>query len=255
MTTNGTAPWPVFRELVELGLRDVRVSIHACDPRTFGRITGAPEAFGAVVDTLRRLVRLRDESVPDLYVMANCTVTDENIGQLPELVDFLVGLDPDDIKLVSVVQWSPERLAELQETYARELLPRLLGLVSPDRHPILRYRLPDLFTRRLRGFVGAEGCAPVSPCCFLMLDDRCVDGADYYPCNIYLRERGRPLGDHREDPAELARDKTLRFVRETDVRTDPICAGCCPDVVREYNAFVWALLRDGDAEPRSRLVC
>jgi len=257
MTTNGLAPWARYEALVGLGLRDVRVSLHAADAERYGRITGAPKGFARVVETIRRLTALRERAVPDLYVMVNLTVNEQNVRQLPSIIATMQALDPDDIKPVAITQWSGARLAALQAEYAREILPALSAQVRPDRHPILRYRLASLLTRRLRGFAGAgaPGRVPASPRCWLMLDDRCADATHYYPCNIYLRERGAPLGDHREDAAARARARARRFVYEHDVREDPICAGCCPDVVREYNAFVEALVQGEEPTLDAPLVC
>ncbi len=258
MTTNGLADFSLYKTLVEKGLRDIRISLHAHTPELYRQITGK-DGFKKAASNIRRIIRLRDAGTPDLYVMINVCVLEETLDHIADLIRFLMDFKPDDIKPVAVVQWPPDRLKRGRAHYDRVLLPRLREITPENRFPILRYRLPTLLTRRLRGFRDAEkpGGRPIPPQCFLMLDDRCVDERRYYPCNIYLRERGKPLGSYQKDDRRVAAEKIWRFVRDYDVRMDPVCRSCCPDVVGEYNRYVSALVQSDLTAPVSRpaLVC
>jgi MoaA/NifB/PqqE/SkfB family radical SAM enzyme len=257
MTSNGSAPFSLYRHLVETGLRDIRISLHAHDPGLYGWISGTSSAFHYVVENIRRLVDLRDRAFPDLYIMINTCVLEETLDELPALLRFLLAFNPNDIKPVAIVQWAGRRLAEAREHYRNDLLPALLDATPDSAFPILRYRLPSLLTKRLRGFRGrpVNGGQAAVQSCYLMLDDRCIDARWYYPCNIYLRERGTPIGSHHEDSYEEAARKIWDFVHHHDVREDPICRACCPDIAREYNAYVASLLEEKKAVQERRIIC
>ncbi|MBD3307523.1 radical SAM protein [candidate division KSB3 bacterium] len=259
MTSNGVAPFALYRDLIENGLRDIRISLHAHNARSYERITGTGHAFKQVMENIRQLVRLRDQAFPDVYIMINTCVMQETLPDLPRLLQTLMALQPNDIKPVAIVQLTGAELKSMQDYYAHEILPDLLEIVPPTQFPILRYRLPTLLTTRLRGFPGNSTPATLeaTPHCFLMLDDRCVDAEWYYPCNIYLREQGPPLGSHQKDDAQTVAERIWDFVQHHDVRHDPICRSCCPDVVREYNLYVEKLLQNGhsDEPPARQFIC
>lgn len=259
MTSNGVAPFSLYRDLVERGLRDLRISLHAHSSRLYERITGANTAFEIVTRNIRQLVQLRDRYFPELDIMINTCILEETLPDLPVLLRFLMEFRPNDIKPVVIVQWNGDRLDRMRKYYEREVLPVLLEITPQTTFPILRYRLPTLLTKRLRGFPGRsdDRGLEATPNCFLMLDDRCIDSEWYYPCNIYLRERGKPLGSHHEDDFKTAAGRVWDFVHYHDVREDPICRSCCPDVVREYNLYVERLLQDGDnaRSTERRLIC
>ncbi len=259
MTSNGAAPFSLYRDLVERGLRDIRISLHAHNPGLYEWITGVDSIFENVGENIRQLVYLRDRFFPDLYVMINTCVLKETIQEFPSLLRFLMAFNPNDIKPVAIVQWTGHRLEAARKYYDQEILPKLLEITPQDTFPILRYRLPTLLTKRLRGFPGKsnDGGLEATPNCFLMLDDRCIDSEWYYPCNIYLRERGAPLGSHYEDDFKTVAGRVWDFVHQHDIRKDPICCSCCPDVVREYNLYIAKLLQDGkkvEATER-RIIC
>ena len=71
--------------------------------------------------------------------------------------------------------------------------------------------------------------------CYIPLTERTVDGRFYYPCSVYVREGGAPLGEINESQAEQRR-KTAAFVARGDCLTDPICRRYCLHCTREFNA-------------------
>ena len=72
--------------------------------------------------------------------------------------------------------------------------------------------------------------------CRLMLDDMAVAAGWHFPCIIYLREGGSPVGkvgsSMREDRAEWS--------KAHEPWDDPICSDMCLDVCVEYNAAAGA---------------
>jgi len=61
-----------------------------------------------------------------------------------------------------------------------------------------------------------------------------VAGNYHFPCIIYMREGGDPVGLVPETPEEL-REQRLRWVLGHDPRSDPICRQNCLDVCTDYN--------------------
>jgi MoaA/NifB/PqqE/SkfB family radical SAM enzyme len=231
MTTNGTLPAETYRDLVESGLDETRVSVDARDPQTGELLTGRKQAWDRSVATIRFLVSLRDAGAP-LFVIANTVVSERNRRDIDEIVQFLLGLGVDDLKLITVVQQKqhlgnfPE--AEFVTRRIREDLARY-----PDTAlPLLRRKLETIFDPE------AIGLAQVPPepkwRCYIPLSERTVDSQYYYPCSVYRREGGAPLGQIGE-PLEVQQRKTAEFVSKGDCLNDPICREYCLHCTRNFN--------------------
>jgi hypothetical protein len=67
--------------------------------------------------------------------------------------------------------------------------------------------------------------------CGLVLDDMAVMGDKHYPCIIYLREDGEPIGT----VGENMRQERLEWFRNHDSFKDQICSKNCLDVCCDYN--------------------
>lgn len=96
-----------------------------------------------------------------------------------------------------------------------------------DHHPILRYRVDNLRRQRhVRGIASGERWR-----CRLALDDMAVVQGKHYPCIIYLREGGGPVGEVGPD----MRRERADWVEQHEPWTDPICKANCLDVCVDYN--------------------
>ena len=73
--------------------------------------------------------------------------------------------------------------------------------------------------------------------CVIPLTERTVDGAHYYPCSVYAREGGAPLGPVGDPPA-VQRARSLAFVQGGDCLADRICRRYCLHCTRTFNALV-----------------
>ena len=91
-----------------------------------------------------------------------------------------------------------------------------------DRHPILKYRVNKFMKgEKIRGIL------PNKPKkCHLVLDDSVVAGEYHYPCVIYMREQGSPIG---KVNLNMRRER-LDWRNRTNVHKDPICKKNCLDV-------------------------
>jgi putative nucleotidyltransferase with HDIG domain len=153
-------------------------------------------------------------------------ITKLNFPFLAEIVaDFLHNLHPDDIRLIPVAQehFTPEDHAYYDQT----IRPQLLKLAS-ETYPFLRYRINNFFTVRGLHNTSLEKC-------YVVLDERTVGGADIYPCNIYIRERGNPITSV-TDPNQ--NETIWRWFLTHNCLQDPICVNYCCDVTREYNLMI-----------------
>jgi hypothetical protein len=70
--------------------------------------------------------------------------------------------------------------------------------------------------------------------CYLVLDDSAVAGGHHYPCIIYLREGGDPIG--RVSPG--MRIERAEWMKAHNPLEDPICKEMCIDVCVDYNKKV-----------------
>jgi hypothetical protein len=70
-----------------------------------------------------------------------------------------------------------------------------------------------------------------SPRCYLALDDMVVAGEHHWPCIIYLREGGAPIGRM----GKHYRRHRSRWSKWHNPLLDPICRANCLDVCRDYN--------------------
>jgi hypothetical protein len=67
--------------------------------------------------------------------------------------------------------------------------------------------------------------------CYLTMDDSAVVGDYHYPCIIYLREGGKPIGK----VSLSMRKERVEWSNNHNSFEDPICKNNCLDVCRDYS--------------------
>jgi molybdenum cofactor biosynthesis enzyme MoaA len=245
ITTNGTLPPSTYTALVQAGIDEIRVSID--DAHGGGCDAGElqPSTRGRSLATVRALGALRAAGAP-FFLILNTVVERRNRARLPELLRGLLGLQPDDIKLITSVDEkddlgafadAPAVLAELQALLARH---------PAARFPLLRRKLDTVLARDAIGLATAQPASDGSWRCYIPLTERTVDGEFYYPCSVWLREGGAPLGRTDEPQAEQRR-KSAAFTADHDCRREPICQRYCLHCTRQFNDAVNAARRPGAA--------
>lgn len=209
VSSNGATAWRVYEALLRCGVTDFSISLDACTAEEGDRMAGGrPGAFARVVANIRELAKR-------VYVTVGVVLTADNIGRTEEIVRFADSLGVSDIRVIPAAQHGT-KLPPLN------LEPELLA-----KYPILRYRHMHLARgHSVRGLdvTDASHCA-------LVLDDMAVMGGKHYPCIIYMREGGEPIGG--VGPA--MRRERQEWAFNHDCHGDPICAGNCLDVCRDYN--------------------
>ncbi len=233
LTSNGTLAPELYLELVRAGLDELRVSIDANEPALGAELTQRPGAFAATVRTLEALRDARRAGARFTLIL-NSVVGLENRRRLPTLLRFLLGFAPDDVKLITEVN-QRDRLGDFAEAEAvRAEVEALLLDHPPEALPLLRRKIQTVFARDAIGIAESSSRAAADWRCYIPLTERTVDRASYYPCSVYLREGGAPLGPL-TDPPELQRQRSARFVREHACLSDPICRRYCLHCTRAFN--------------------
>jgi MoaA/NifB/PqqE/SkfB family radical SAM enzyme len=235
LTSNGTLAPERYLELIAAGLTELRVSLDAKEALLGARLTNRPGAFFATVRTLEALAAARRNGL-SFTLIINTVVGLQNRQTLPELLRFLLRFGPDDVKLITEVD-EKHRLGDFPEAPAvRAAVEAMLQNLPAQALPLLRRKLETVFARHA---IGLEQTAPApfssKPWrCYIPLTERTVDRVSYYPCSVYLREGGKPLGSL-EDSPEVQRERSAQFTRESDCLSDPICRKYCLHCTRSFN--------------------
>lgn len=208
--TNGAAPMSLYRELAEAGVDDFSISLDADNPEDAAALTGrSPAVWYTVVDNIRRISELA-------RVTIGFVIDEHNVCRAADIVRFALSLGVDDIRVNPASQYA-------------SLLPLM------DLEPDLRRRYPNLDWRlrnRVRG-IGVRGLtAGDAARCWLALDEMTVSGGHHYPCFVYMREGGEPIG--RMGPH--VREERAAWVRTHRPHEDPICRKNCADCCIAFNA-------------------
>jgi len=232
ITTNGTADLRLYNELIENGLTEVRVSLDAYGPNSFDAIAGVADTFDKVMHTLSGLVWLRENRHPELFIVINACVGKMNLEKIEAVVRFLISLQPNDVKLLVIAEEKEFVLLGQNE----ETLMRLRGELQrfpDDQFILLRTKIENLFNPLATGLHDTETQQTMKHC-FVPMTERTIDGQHYYPCSIYVRNYGEPIGSLTDSFAEQ-QTRVMEFVRRHDCRKDPICREHCTNCCKVFN--------------------
>lgn len=210
VSTNGYNHPDYYAELIHSGVNDLSISLDACCATIGDAMSGGIKgAWEKVVRNIELVSRLT-------YTTVGMVFTEQNIGQAKDSVRFAASLGVQDIRVVPSAQYN-EALVELSG----------LGKDFLSRFPILQYRINNvLHGRNVRSMVEGD-CSK----CRLALDDMAVVAGYHFPCIIYLREGGKPIGK----VGPNMREERRKWVEEHDSFADPICREMCLDVCVDYN--------------------
>jgi len=234
ITTNGTADPAIYRQLIECGLTEVRISLDSYNAQQFDTSVGVRGAFERTLRGIREIVRLRDEERKRVFLVINACVTQTNLAEVEKTLRFLLDLKPDDIKFLVVVQ-DREYVSVHRDDSLKARLQTLVADYPPESFPLLRIKIGQMFDQNAVGLRDNE-TQQIMEHCFLPLMERTLDGKYYYPCSIYARY-GDPIG-HVTDSMTEQQQKTVAFVDNHDCRQDPICLANCVNCCRRFNIGV-----------------
>lgn len=211
VSTNGSADLSVYENLISEGVNDFSISLDSCCAATSSKMNGITFNVAAkVITNIKELSK-------NVYVTVGIVLNGENMAQALETIRYAHDLGVSDIRIIPSAQYgqSLEGLGELE--------PEILA-----KHPILRYRVNNIIQKRPVRGIGSEDCKK----CYLVLDDMAVAGEYHFPCVIYLREGGDPIG--RIDSDEVRHERFDWFLKHDSYR-DVICQRNCLDVCVDYN--------------------
>lgn len=204
ISSNGSAAWEVYERLLDAGVDDFSISLDACCASTGDQMAGGISgAWAKVTETTRRLSERA-------YVTAGVVLTEDNLAELHRTIELAHRLGVADIRIISAAQHNQQPKLDVPA----ELLAR---------YPILKYRSEG---RRVRGIEPTD-CGK----CHLVKDDMAVAGQWHFPCIIYLREGGAPIGLMGPD----VRQQREKWFEKHDSHDDDICRRNCLDVCVDYN--------------------
>jgi MoaA/NifB/PqqE/SkfB family radical SAM enzyme len=214
ISTNGAARPELYRELVAEGVDNFSISADCRDLELAAKLSGRPGTWNRVKENIRMLSGL-------CYVNTGTTITAENLDQIPDTLQFLGDLGVADIKLSTATQFQGAIPLTLLDKIPQALF---------DRMPILRYRIEHYRQGRpVRGLVEGRD----SHHCWWVQDDIVLTPDGHYPCIVYPREKGRPIGPLKT-VAEM-RAARLTWALSRDTFEDPICSPYCMDIFAECN--------------------
>lgn len=232
LTTNGTAPFAAYQQLIINGLTEIRISLDSYQAQIFDQIVSVPGTFARVIDNIKKITELRDQHGADIFLVINACVDSSNLQQLNETLDFLLGLKPNDIKFLVVAQ-DKQNVMRSEDDLLINKLSAKLQAYPESAFPLLRKKIALLFDNGATG-LNDQDCQQLMKNCFIPLTERTIDGKHFYPCSIYLRYQGNPLGRITES-FEKQQHQTIEFVRRHDCRTDPICSQFCTNCCKTFN--------------------
>lgn len=209
LSTNGSAEHLQYQWLINEGVDDFSFSLDACCASFADKMAGTNVHFGRLIDNIGFVAS-------QVYTTVGVVLTEENMDSVVETVCFASELGVADIRIISAAQYN--KLLAGVEKIPKELL---------EKHPILKYRVNNILEgRNVRGLRETD-----SHSCYLQLDDSVSAGGYFWPCVIYMREGGTPIGKINDN----MRFQKHWWMLNHDTHADPICKGNCLDVCIDYN--------------------
>ena len=210
LSTNGYSDINLYKRLVEAGVNDFSISLDACCAST------GDEMAGEIKNSWRKVVENISELSKLTYVTVGVVLTPENVHTVDEIIKFSSGLGVSDVRIIPSAQWNA-KLDEI-DTVTQNIV---------DKHPILKYRFNNIRNgRHVRGITEKD-----SNKCPLVLDDSIIAGDFHFPCVIYMREQGNPIGRANKN----MREERAKWFEGHDSFKDEICRKNCLDVCIDYN--------------------
>lgn len=210
ISTNGSNSLELYKSLIDAGVNDYSVSLDACCSEDGDKMSGGIKgSWETVTSNIRELSKLT-------YVTVGIVLNEMNIESTIDTIIFADSLGVSDIRIISAAQYNQPipRLNEIPETIK-------------NKYPILKYRINNFVNGiNVRGLNDND-----SHKCWLMLDDSIICGDFHYPCVIYFREGGNPVGK----VGPNMRKERYEWIVNHDTHNDPICKKNCLDVCRSYS--------------------
>ena len=150
------------------------------------------------------------------YVNIGLVIDDLNYTRAEEIIKYILSLGVNDIKIATSTK--------------SEYLPVIDG--NYEKYPILNYRV-NRFKNGLDNR-GNQSCDLV-PECGIVKNDVTIVGNSHYPCLVYFREGGRPIGKINNSSYKNILNERALWAEHHDCSEDEICKKYCMDFKCEFN--------------------
>jgi len=210
LSTNGSFKMERYERVLANGVNDFSISFDACCASECGKMSGTNEKlFDRLTSNIEALAR-------ETYVTVGVVLTDDNAANLKGIVELAHSLGVADIRIIPAAQKG--KMIEGVEAISQDIL---------DAHPILAYRVKNILDGRpVRSIEEYD-----SHRCHLPIDDSVVAGRYHFPCVIYMREKGNPIGE----VGPNMRAERVEWSKNHNSFEDPICRANCLDVCVAHN--------------------
>jgi len=206
VSSNGSASRETYQELIDAGVNDFSISLDACCSSFADKMAGKECGFDYLTENIRFLASR-------VYTSVGVVLTEDNIKDVQDIIRFADSLGVHDIRVIPAAQFG----AFLPESILSDM----------DKYKILSYRAKNLQSgKSVRGLKATD-----TGKCSLVLDDMAIVGDKHYPCIIYLREGGDPIGT----VGENMRQDRAAWSEKHDCHSDEICCNNCLDICVDYN--------------------
>ena len=210
VSTNGSANWNKYSELIDAGVNDFSISLDGCCASVGDIMAGG--ISGAWDRVIENIMKISSKT----YCSVGMVFTEDNIHDCLNSVKFADSLGVSDIRVIPSAQYNKalNALAELGKDFL-------------TKYPILNYRINNIKEgRHVRGIPKGN-----KDRCWLALDDMAISGNWNFPCIIHLREGGNPVGKIGPN----MREERLAWLKSHEPWKDPICKNNCLDVCIDHN--------------------
>lgn len=213
ISTNGSKDTDYYLYLVDCGVNDFSISLDACCSSTGDMMAGNKKgAWNKVVKNIQKLSSVT-------YVTVGVVVTEDNLSEVNGIIEYAASLGVSDIRVIPSAQYNKFL------TVLKSVNPILY-----ENRPILKYRVTSAKENgHVRGLQSGD-----THRCGLVMDDIAIKGDYHYPCIIYMREHGEPIGKISDGTDKIKEDRINWFLSHNTKR-DNICCVNCLDVCIEYN--------------------
>jgi len=209
ISTNGSASMDFYKKLLDDGVNDFSISLDACCASQGNKLAGNVDVWDRVVENIGFLAS-------KTYVTVGTVLLPDTVKDLEGVICLAKDLGVADIRIISAAQWADDM----------KMVEEVRKFVD-DPMPILRYRARNIVAGRYVRGIGSDD----NHRCPLVLDDMAIKGDYHYPCIIYLREGGDPIGRVGKN---MRKEREGWYV-ENDTYKDPICNKNCLDICIDYN--------------------
>lgn len=210
ISTNGSADFDYYKYLYECGVNDFSISLDSCCSST------GDEMAGGIYGSWKKVTSNIIEIAKLTYTTIGVVINENNLLECISTIKFIDSLNVSDIRIIPSAQYN--KLLNVVNEISNELLVK---------YPILRYRVNNIKKgRNVRGIKQTDNFK-----CPLVIDDMAIAGDCHFPCIIYLRERGNPIGKINNN----MRQERINWYKTKNVYKDKICRKNCLDVCIDYN--------------------